>query len=157
MKALSLTQPWASAIMLGYKKIETRSWKTSYKGRIAIHAAKGFPTWAREFAEVERALGRIPGKLPFGAIIGFVRICGMQKTQSLSNISGLERLYGDYSPGRWAWFLDDIEPLPDDKIVPCKGMLGLWEVPTEILRPCIYCKNQGKDTSQYPCSVCAFI
>lgn len=40
MKAISLWQPWASAISLGAKRIETRSWSTSYRGPIAIHAAK---------------------------------------------------------------------------------------------------------------------
>ena len=42
MKALTLTQPWATLIAVGAKRIETRSWGTSYRGRIAIHAAKGF-------------------------------------------------------------------------------------------------------------------
>lgn len=40
MKALSLWQPWASAIAAGAKRIETRSWRTSYRGPLAIHAAK---------------------------------------------------------------------------------------------------------------------
>lgn len=40
MKALTLWQPWASLIPLGAKTIETRSWSTSYRGPLAIHAAK---------------------------------------------------------------------------------------------------------------------
>ena len=40
MKALSLRQPWASAIACGSKNIETRHWSTSYRGPLAIHAAK---------------------------------------------------------------------------------------------------------------------
>lgn len=47
MKALSLYQPWASAIALGAKRIETRPWKTSHRGPIAIHAAK---RWTREIS-----------------------------------------------------------------------------------------------------------
>ena len=49
MKALSLMQPWASALFIRrpdgkvLKSIETRSWKTNVTGRIAIHASKGFP------------------------------------------------------------------------------------------------------------------
>lgn len=130
MKALSLTQPWATAIFRLNKKIETRSWKTNYRGMIAIHAAKGFPKYAREFAEIELALGRIPKRLPFGAIIGFVTIFEMRKTEDIvQQINSIERLYGDYSPGRWAWMLHgfiSIEPIP------CKGHLGLWNVPSEI-------------------------
>ena len=40
MKALTLTQPWASLVALGAKQIETRSWSTKYRGPLAIHAAK---------------------------------------------------------------------------------------------------------------------
>lgn len=43
MKALTLTQPWATLIAIGAKKIETRSWPapSTVKGLLAIHAAKG--------------------------------------------------------------------------------------------------------------------
>ena len=40
MKAISLWQPWASAIAIGEKTIETRSWWTPHRGALAIHAAK---------------------------------------------------------------------------------------------------------------------
>lgn len=39
MKAITVLEPWASLIACGAKKIETRSWSTKYRGRIAIHAA----------------------------------------------------------------------------------------------------------------------
>jgi hypothetical protein len=48
LKALTLTQPWATLVAIGQKRIETRSWSTPYLGPIAIHAAKGFPGWAKE-------------------------------------------------------------------------------------------------------------
>jgi hypothetical protein len=43
MKALTLTEPWASAVAAGFKRIETRSWRAPHfvvGQRIAIHAAK---------------------------------------------------------------------------------------------------------------------
>ena len=40
MKAISLHQPWASAVAIGIKTHETRSWRTNYLGPLAIHAAK---------------------------------------------------------------------------------------------------------------------
>src|SRR5690348_441422 len=43
MKAITLTQPWATLVAVGEKRIETRSWSTSYRGLLAIHAAKGWP------------------------------------------------------------------------------------------------------------------
>jgi hypothetical protein len=126
MKALSLYQPYATAIILKNKRIETRSWKTNYEGRIAIHATKTFPSWCKEFAQTERTLGRIPARLPVGAIIGFVTIMGMRRTEDIvGQLTALERLYGDYSPGRWAWMLCDAESL--ETPIPAKGAMGLWE------------------------------
>ena len=40
MKVLTIREPYATFIMLGIKKIETRSWQTKYRGEIYIHAAK---------------------------------------------------------------------------------------------------------------------
>lgn len=43
MKVLTVRQPWASLISLGVKRIETRSWSTSFRGPLAIHAGKARP------------------------------------------------------------------------------------------------------------------
>ena len=40
MKVLSIKEPFASLIMNKKKRIETRSWKTNYRGEIYIHASK---------------------------------------------------------------------------------------------------------------------
>lgn len=40
IKAISLHQPWASAIAIGAKSIETRDWETGHRGPLAIHAAR---------------------------------------------------------------------------------------------------------------------
>lgn len=41
MRVLTLTQPWASLVALGAKRIETRGWSTNYRGPLAIHAGAG--------------------------------------------------------------------------------------------------------------------
>lgn len=41
---LSMTQPWATLAALGEKRIETRSWATTYRGPVAVHASRGFPS-----------------------------------------------------------------------------------------------------------------
>jgi hypothetical protein len=43
MKALTLSQPFATLVAIGAKRIETRSWSTNYRGPLAIHAAKTIP------------------------------------------------------------------------------------------------------------------
>lgn len=47
MKGLSLWQPWATLVGVGLKRVETRSWATSYRGPLAIHAAKRRPEIGR--------------------------------------------------------------------------------------------------------------
>lgn len=128
MKALTLTQPWASAIALGHKHIETRSWGTRYRGPIAIHAAKGFPDYARRFAETERALGRCPARIPLGAIVAtavLVDVLGTQDALARGFVGALERYYGDYSTGRYAWCLEGVRSIENP--IAARGSPGLWE------------------------------
>ncbi|WP_375507245.1 ASCH domain-containing protein [uncultured Nostoc sp.] len=40
MKALSVKQPWAWAIIYALKNVENRGWPINYRGDILIHAAK---------------------------------------------------------------------------------------------------------------------
>lgn len=137
MKALSLTQPWAELVVLGEKQWETRSWKTPRRGRIAIHASKKFPPWARELAENDAYYVSTLGKYPItrvvrGAIVGTVEILNMQPTDELRDLLGRKEIaFGDYQSERWGWQLANPVRLPEP--IPCRGMLGLWEVPPEIV------------------------
>ncbi len=125
MKALTLTQPWATAIATGVKAIETRSWRTHYRGPLAIHAAKGFPRKAREFATFEFTIGRIPKRLALGAVIAVATLVDIVPAEEVVyEISAIERLYGDYTAGRWAWKFADVHEL--DEPVPALGHPGLW-------------------------------
>ena len=131
MKALTLTQPWASLVALGLKRVETRSWSTWYTGPLAIHAAKGFSPAARRFAEEEQARGLVPARLPFSAIVATCRLVKCRPTEEMAPVvGGLERRLGDYTPGRWAFELEEIRALR--KPVYCRGMLGLWKLPEEV-------------------------
>ena len=40
IKVLSIIEPWATLIKEKKKYIETRTWKTSYRGELYIHASK---------------------------------------------------------------------------------------------------------------------
>src|SRR3982751_1322426 len=76
MKALTLTQPWATLVAIGAKRIETRSWSTTYRGEVAIHAAKGFPRDCHELCATEPFLSVLKAagfthtrELPTGVIV----------------------------------------------------------------------------------------
>lgn len=139
MKAISLTQPWATLVASGAKRIETRSWKTPHRGQIAIHASKGFPGWARLFAISDacigtlRAAGYFTGDgwavtdLPTGVVVAtanLVDVIAVEAVRWESYAPG-EYRFGDYTPGRFAWLLEDVRPLADP--APARGRLGLWE------------------------------
>ncbi len=93
MKCISLWQPWASLIVIGAKQFETRSWSTSYRGPLLIHAAQKWDLEQRETCINEpfsSALGgdKFPNQpqsdwflaslmsshLPRGCIIGMVEL-----------------------------------------------------------------------------------
>ena len=130
MRALSLTQPWATAVAISLKQWETRSWTTSFRGEVAIHASKGFPGWAKDFARSECTLGRLPKSLPLGAIICLAEITDCRATYPLSqDLSAIERMYGDYAEGRYAFKIENVRPLKTP--VAERGSLGFWAVGIE--------------------------
>lgn len=77
MRSITLTEPWASLVMVGAKTIETRSWHTLYRGPIAIHAAKGMTvadwemTQESDFEDALAAAG--VSVYPFGGNCGPVK------------------------------------------------------------------------------------
>jgi len=132
MKALSMTQPWAQALFNGLKHYETRSWSTKYRGPLIIHAAKKFPRSAREFAATERALGRGDSRIAGGALIGKVELVNIWHVEELmGRLNGIEHLYGDYSPGRYAW--EFVNPVVFPEPIPFKGALGLFNVDDNVI------------------------
>lgn len=145
MKALSLTQPWASLVAVGAKRYETRSWSTGHRGAIAIAASKSFPLdcralfAGRPFRDVLDEAGLTLDDLVrcCGHVVAVADVVGCIRTDGhAAQLVGLpvpaehERAFGDYSPGRFAWALDNVRQL--DSPVACKGMLGLWEMPSAV-------------------------
>jgi hypothetical protein len=74
VKALSIRQPWAWAIVKGHKTIENRTWATSYRGPLLIHASKSIdPHGMDRLAKHARAVGfKLPllDELEFGGVVG---------------------------------------------------------------------------------------
>jgi hypothetical protein len=133
MKAISLWQPWASAMALGLKRIETRHWSTRYRGLIAIHAAKRWTADERDFHALEQEAGRMPAELPLGAIVATARLVDVKRTEQLvDHISDGEHCWGNYGPERYGWLFEEIVALPVPILF--KGAQGLFDVPDAVLR-----------------------
>jgi hypothetical protein len=141
MKALTLWQPWASLVIFGAKKVETRTWKTKYRGPIAIHAAVSIPSFlgkSREGTAFKAALDVIADKYDWngsywptskgiarGAVLGIVKLIEIEPTLHVTeDLSTQELLFGNYEEGRYAWFVEVIERFKEP--IPAKGNRLLW-------------------------------
>jgi hypothetical protein len=128
VKALTLHQPWASAIAAGLKRYETRSWSTSYRGPLAIHAGKTVPAYARVFEStlLEQELAVMPRPFPLGAVVCIVDLMACHRVETAGLlVSPYERSWGDWSNGRFAWELANVRVLTPP--IPARGAQGLWE------------------------------
>ncbi|MDJ0511574.1 MAG: ASCH domain-containing protein [Crocosphaera sp.] len=133
-KAISLHQPWASLIALGFKHFETRSWGTKYRGKLVICAAKKNSKQQRlDYEDLASILGidltQNPWEsLPLGKAIAIVDLvdCIKMTPEFISAQSESEQLCGHWETGRFAWQLDDIKPIFPP--IPIKGQQGLWDV-----------------------------
>lgn len=134
MKALTIHQPWASLIAYGHKRYETRSWATSYRGPIAIHAGKSLAP-IRELEESDRRLvwrmrtklyGQALDTLPFGAIVAIGELVACSSTLGgMIVLEENERAFGNFSAGRYAWEIVNVNPLREP--IPARGAQGLWD------------------------------
>jgi activating signal cointegrator 1 len=130
MKAISLWQPWASAMTAARKRNETRSWAASYRGDMAICAAKRKPT-PEELLAIERWIGGL--ELVYGVVLCVVRLHRVVPTEFERNaIRPMEIALGDYRNGRFAWQTDCLRPLRTP--VPVIGRQGLFNITGETER-----------------------
>jgi hypothetical protein len=146
LPVITLWQPWASLIFTGDKKHETRSFRfpAKYAGRrVAIHAAKrpiGPLTVGMSMLCCQNWGHFFKRDLPLGAIIGTVTLVEALPTDD-AKPDVLDRICGDWSPGRFAWRLDDVRALP--KPIPAKGKQGWWKIAAQVGR-----NPEGGDAKQ---------
>lgn len=106
MKCISLHQPWASLVVYGKKRVETRSWPTTYRGPLLIHASSkwdgaiqslcleapfrdalanyGVPIPPHSWTAEDVARRKAGWGMPFGAIIGRVNLIDCFHTQDVA-------------------------------------------------------------------------
>jgi ASCH domain-containing protein len=120
MKVLTVRQPWAWAIIFGPKRVENRTWKTSYRGPLLIHAGRS-----------RARLGDYgPGEpdatdLAFGSILGVVELLDCVPYERVKD--------RPFAEGPWCWLL--AEPRPLETPFPCAGHQQLFEAPAGLILP----------------------
>jgi hypothetical protein len=159
VKALSLWQPWATLVMLGAKRLETRSWPTTHRGPLFIHASSKTSRELIELCHEEpfctalRAGGIARWQdLPRGGFLGVVKLVDVRQMAGRgfpgSHVVAVdprgealpwleeppaepERSFGRYEAGRFAWYLE--EPRAFDRAVPYRARQRLFNVTPEEL------------------------
>lgn len=119
--ALTLQQPWATAVRDLGKRVENRSWPAPERvmGQvIAIHAGRAFREEAADWiaARTGRMLTR--NNVPLGAVVALARVVDVVQERD-----------DFWFFGPLGWVLDNVVPLEP---VPCRGMQKLWRLPAEV-------------------------
>jgi len=129
IKAISIRQPWAWAIVHAGKDIENRDWLTKFRGPVCIHAAKGMTKgeYANANYYIQRAVGAVdqvwldrwlgvtpaPYRLDCGGIIGTAEI-----------VDCVEASNSPWFFGRYGFVLRNVQPVA---FIPVKGALGFFD------------------------------
>ncbi|MFL5344378.1 MAG: hypothetical protein ACJ8AT_06280 [Hyalangium sp.] len=123
LHALTLQQPWATAVAELGKDVENRVW-APYQARVgqplAIHAGLVYDQQSAEGIRQEFGL-KVPGRhaCPRGAVVAVAMLAGASR-DSASRWA---------VAGQWHWHLEGVVQLV--RPVPCKGAQGLWHLPAE--------------------------
>jgi activating signal cointegrator 1 len=135
MRALTLLQPWAQLVAVKAKRYETRSWNTHYRGPLAIHASLEFPQSSQALCRCEPFAGALLGNedLPLGCVVAICDLAAVIPTSPPSDslfpeaedFPESELPFGDFSPGRFAWLLQNVRALENP--IPARGARSLWE------------------------------
>jgi hypothetical protein len=135
VKALTICQPWAEFILRGLKPVENRTWPTSHRGLVLIHAGK-----SREWLTEQRLYGgglmpdgsKIPAEceLDFGALVGVAELASCVE---LAAIPAAART--PFHAGPWCWELRNVRRFA--KPIACRGAQGLWHYPTPLVAAAI--------------------
>jgi hypothetical protein len=142
VKALTVQQPWAWAIIHGGKDVENRTQAWSYRGPLAIHAGTRWSERGAWSPLMQAALakpqdtGSLLAYLERGAFIGVVDLVAVHVAGTGCCDSDWGEQQYDEHGGRTRrdivhLVLERPRPLPEP--IPCRGSLGLWTPPADVL------------------------
>jgi hypothetical protein len=127
LPVLSVRQPWASYLVSGLKTVELRTWVSSYRGWLWIHAGK------KPDMEAMRLLKLDSKEFPLGGLIGLAKL---EDHVLIDSENKWLRLRGEHrSPGYYGgvchgWEFSDAISL--DHMIECPGELGLFRLKEDV-------------------------
>lgn len=133
VNALSFKQPYAWLIANGYLLVDDRSWSTSYRGVILIHASKGIYTPYYDHLVANTDLP-IPSqeKLGYGGIVGIAKLVLCASADNIPQTLKKEQRahFANVPSDGFGFLFDDARPLA---LMPCPGKLGIFEIDMDVL------------------------
>jgi hypothetical protein len=137
LKCLSLRQPYAELVVAGRKTIETRTWKTNFRGKFLVHASKVIDRESSDILNIDCS------KLTRGAVIGLAFLYDVKKYSTKQDfIADKDKHFSSiFSEPKYGFLLKDAMKL--NKPIPLAGKLGFFEVKESIIT------EQKKVSSQF--------
>jgi hypothetical protein len=118
MKALSVRQPWAGLIGAGFKTIETRKWRTNFRGDLLIVSAQKADTMMYDLFKKDPLCHKRACTIAIVNVVGCVLMTTKHEEAAMCRTWPDMQLY--------AWILEDIRPT---KNIPVTGKLSIFDLP----------------------------
>lgn len=141
VNSLTLTDPWGTAVALGAKKKETRSWSAPrryWSKPLAIHISGTLTPEAKmvcheePFQAVLEKAGyaknlcqRFPWSLPLKQVVAVTWLEHVERIERGYSVNPQERSFGNYQLGRYAWNFGSVYRLKQPIVA--LGHLGIWQ------------------------------
>lgn len=165
MKAITIQQPYASLTILPEAELpkgataklcENRTWETSYRGPVLIHAGCS-NDWFRYGAwpGFSKVSDKTRPALPFGAIIGVADLSTIVPLAAVKADGAASNRFGwlinhVHATGPRCWIWDNVRRFAEP--IPYVGRQGLFTVPVDVVSAAI---ESAEFIRGLPTSLCA--
>lgn len=134
MKALSLTPWWAAIVAAGLKPVENRKWPTSFRGEFYLHASLGKAEHQYEVLEFLMTSRQRLSPSDYVKARDIVDAgAGVRRGGIIGRATLVDCITASDSPwffGPYGFVLENVRAVP---FVACKGSLGFFGVPADVL------------------------
>jgi len=129
MRALTICQPWAWAVMEGIKRYENRVWDTRYRGPLVIHAGKSRKWLCGVDSLHHMGFELDERELTFGAIVGVDDLVECHRRSRMNTAD-------PFAEGPFCW--EVLRPRKLIEPIPYQGRQGLFHVPDKLIEQAVF-------------------
>lgn len=130
MKALTICEPFATLIARGAKRVENRTWSTSYRGPLYIHAGKSKDWLNLDPTGKFDSEYKIPlSQMSFGAVIAIAKMTDCVHIERIGQ-EHIRKKYPwlenhEHAEGPWCFILESVNCIGP---WPWRGAQGMFDI-----------------------------